>query len=392
MGTKKLAALLFVLAVGGCANELPAPSGTRVTGQDLNELFGGATIWGGSYARKQGFVEHYHPDGSYEIAFSAAASSDDYGKTHRGKWRIEGDRVCYTVASLNDDGCVIIYRQYTQIDFVMPETGKAAFYSFEIKYEGKVKPAAAAADSPAPRPAAPLPSPSKVATVPAAKPQPKPTPAKPAGKLKQIGSGSGFIVNNETYVLTNNHVVEGCPVVTVLFDRWDVRATVRARDPRNDLAVLRLPRGKRRVAVFRGNDGLYPGDSVLAIGYPLVDILASEGTVSVGIVNALAGLGNDASLLQVSNPIQPGNSGGPLFDMSGHVVGVIVSRLSIGFALKTYGTLPENVNFAIKSSVATAFLQASGVEYRSGNSRKEMKAADVARKGKPATVSVWCWK
>lgn len=224
------------------------------------------------------------------------------------------------------------------------------------------------------------------------RPTATPAPAKPTPKLHPVGSGSGFIVNNDTYALTNAHVIKDCRAVTVMFEGQDVRATVRARDQRNDLALLRLPAGEHQVAVFRANDGLYPGDSVVAIGYPLSEILASEGTVSVGIVNALAGLGNNASLLQISNPIQPGNSGGPLFDMSGHVVGVIVSRLDFAFALKAYGTLPENVNFAIKSSVAMAFLQASGIEYQTGNSGSELRAADVARKGRPATVPVWCWE
>jgi hypothetical protein len=78
--------------------------------------------------------------------------------------------------------------------------------------------------------------------------------------------------------------------------------------------------------------------------------------------------------------------------MSGNVVGVIVAKLDFAFALETYGTLPQNVNFAIKSSVATAFLQASGVKYQAENSTQELRPSDVARKGRPATVPVWCWE
>lgn len=515
---KRWAALILAVALTGCANELPTPNGTRVTGQELTELITGATVYGGSYARKQGFMERYHPDGSYEIAFTKAASSDNYSRAHRGNWRIERNQVCYKVASLNSEGCAIIYRQYAQIEFVSPETGKATFFSYEIKYEGKDKPAGAAAPS-APKPqtsGAPFDHPSPgsriggkelakilsgaaihskqhtprttrvdyfypdggyvvqftvtrknlrtgkfqryfkgtwhvkpsalcqrvpdlgynecsavysygvdggilfasvtssevyaysiridpagaqiVGVGPEKPPAPMPKPAstpkvpEPTRKLQPVGSGSGFIVSNDTYVLTNAHVVKGCRAVTVLFDGLDVPATVRARDRRNDLALLRLPAGKHPIAVFQGNNTLYPGDSVVTIGYPLSEILASEGTVSVGIVNALAGLGNNASLLQISNPIQPGNSGGPLFDMSGHVVGVIVSKLDFAFALETYGTLPQNVNFAIKSTVAMAFLQASEVKYRTQKSAKELRPSDVARKGRPATVPVWCWE
>lgn len=395
----RLVALSLVVAVAGCASEPPSPNGTRVTGQELKQLITGATVHGGSYRRRQGFMERYHPDGRYDIAFSKAASSDNYGVTHRGTWRIERDQVCYKVASLNSDGCAIIYKQYAQIEFVSPETGKATFYSYEIEYETQKPPVATSAPAPpAPPPTAAVPSPptpppaaiapAPLTPRPAATPQPVAPPK--ASNLRPIASGSGFVVSNQTFVLTNAHVIQGCVEITVRIDDRDVRAIIRARDERNDLALLRLPAGKHPIAVFRGNDGLYPGDSVVAIGYPLSDILASEGNVSVGIVSALAGIGNNASLLQISTPIQPGNSGGPLFDMSGNVVGVIVAGLGKKF-FETDGTLPQNVNFAIKSTVATAFMQASGVEYKTRNSAKELRPADVAREGRPATVPLQCW-
>lgn len=396
---KYLAALFLVVIIAGCASGLPSPNGVRVTGQELKELITGATVRGRSYKRKQGFVERYHPDGRYEVAYTRARYSEDYGKTHKGTWRIDGDEVCYKVASLNSDGCVIIYRQYTQIEFVLPETGKSAFFSYEIEYEGKNPPSnAATPPPPAPPLTAAVPSPPTSPPAPVAPapstplpvaPQPAPQPPR---NLKPVASGSGFIVSNQTYVLTNAHVIKGCVEVTVKIDDRDIRATVRARDRRNDLALLRLPAGKHPVAVFQGDNRIFPGDTVVAIGYPLSDILAAEGNVSVGTVSALAGLGNNASLLQISNPVQPGNSGGPLFDTSGHVVGVIVSRLDFAFTLEAYGTLPQNVNFAVKSTVAMLFMQASGVEYKARNSAKELRPADVARKGRPATVPIQCWE
>ncbi len=410
-----------------CRERIARSTGKPVTGQDLTELFTGATVSGGSYARKQRFLKRYHPDGSYEIAFSKDGYWNKFGKTHRGRWRIEGDQVCYKVASLNSDGCALIYRQQTQIEFVSPKTGKATFFSSWIEYEGKKIPAPGAAPETSPPQASgesfTPPSPGSrihgdaIARIlsgeavhsrqknpratrieyfypdgtylvqfsverknlrtgghqreftgswhtkrsalclklpdlgqdecyavysygvyggilfasatssevyaystridpvgapntgtPSPKPSaPKPiaTPAPPeqAAKLKPVGSGSGFIVSNDTYVLTNAHVIKGCRAVTVMFDGRDVPATVKARGRQNDLALLRLPAGKHPVAVFQGDYRLYPGDSVMAIGYPLSEVLASEGTVSVGIVNALAGLGNNASLLQISNPI-----------------------------------------------------------------------------------------
>lgn len=220
-------------------------------------------------------------------------------------------------------------------------------------------------------------------------PQPAP---QLSNKLKPVSSGSGFIVSNQTFVLTNAHVIDGCMEVTVRINDRVIRAAITARDRRNDLALLRLPASKNPVIVIQGNNTLYPGDSVVAIGYPLSDLLASEGNVSVGIVSALAGVGNNTSLLQISNPLQPGNSGGPLFDMTGHVVGVIVSKLDSLHTLKAYGTLPQNVNFATKSTVAVAFMQASGVDFKTRKSTKELRPADVARKGRPATVPIQCWE
>lgn len=381
------------MTIAGCVPAPPAPYGVRVTGQELKDLINGATVYGHSYAQQQGFFERYHPDGRYEFAFTRTRYSKDYGKIHRGTWRIDGDEVCYKVASLNSDGCAVIYRQDTQIEFVSPKTGKVAFFSYNVVYEGKKPPATAEAPAlPTPPSASATPAP-WIPPVPVT-PQPvaPPTPPQPSKYLKPVASGSGFIVSNQTYVLTNAHVIKDCVAVTVRIDDRDIRAIVRARDSRNDLALLRLPAGKHPVAAFQGNNALYPGDSVVAIGYPLSDLLASEGNVSVGTVSALAGMGNNASILQISNPIQPGNSGGPLFDATGQVVGIIVSRLSFAFALEAYGTLPQNVNFAIKSAVAMAFMHASDVEYETGKSTKELRPADVARKGRPATVPIQCWE
>jgi len=390
---KRLAALFLAAALAGCAGKPPAPR-ILVTGLELEKLLTGATIQGRSDSPKDGFIERYHPDGQYDVAFTKDRYRQDYGDRHEGTWRIDGDKVCQKVPSLNSNRCANIYSRYNQIEYVSPESGETVFYSYEIQYGPKKPPtttgpkppkiAAAPSVPPTPRPSAiPQPSPPKPALQPVA---PKPPPS-----LRLLGSGSGFIINNQTYVLTNEHVIEECTAITVRVDDRDIPAIISARDGRNDLALLRLPAGKHPVAAFRANSGLYPGDSVVAIGYPLSDILASEGNVSVGIVSALAGPGDDASLLQVSTPIQPGNSGGPLFDMSGNVVGVIVAQLGRKF-FEADGTLPQNVNFAIKSAVATAFIQASGAEYKTRNSAEELRPADVARKGRPATVYIKCWK
>jgi S1-C subfamily serine protease len=375
-----VAAIAASVILGGCVKEFsyPTPIGTRLRGKALEDRISGATVYGRYYRTNNRYIEQHEPTGSYVIRRTREPDSSDYNSREEGRWSIKNDQVCYEFNHPDNNRCAIVYELNGQFEFVNPETGKAWSTSYRIEYQGEGGKAAAITSKPV-EPETPE-SPQVGSSVPQA-----------GKKLEVAAAGSGFFVSNQTYLLTNNHVIDECTEVTARIDNQHVRAIVAARDQRNDLALLRLPAGERQVAVFRANDGLYPGDSVVAIGYPLSDILASEGNVSVGIVSALAGPGNDASLLQVSAPVQPGNSGGPLFDMSGNVVGVIVAGLGVKFLLNE-GTLAQNVNFAIKSTVAIAFLQASGVEYRSENSSTELRAADVARKGRPAPVPVSCWK
>jgi S1-C subfamily serine protease len=96
---------------------------------------------------------------------------------------------------------------------------------------------------------------------------------------------------------------------------------------RNDLAVIRLAWPASSVAVFREGAPIRAGDAIVALGYPLSGVLATTANVSVGNVSALAGLADDSRYLQISAPVQPGNSGGPLLDASGHLVGVVTAKL-----------------------------------------------------------------
>ncbi len=101
------------------------------------------------------------------------------------------------------------------------------------------------------------------------------------------------------------------------------------------------------------------GEDIVVYGFPLPGVLSSGGNVSTGNVTALTGLGDDSRFLQISAPVQPGNGGGPLLDRSGNVVGVVVSKLNALSVASATGDVPQNVNFAIKASVALAFLELS---------------------------------
>lgn len=207
-------------------------------------------------------------------------------------------------------------------------------------------------------------------------------------------SGSGFIVSRERgLVLTNKHVVRGCAAVKVRMAGGESRvAVVRALDQDDDLALLetRLPEGP--AVSFRDDPAVRPGDDVVAVGYPLNGLLADQVNVSTGTVNALAGLYNDLHVLQMSAPVQPGSSGGALFDASGNVVGVVVTKLNAKLVADETGDIPQNVNFALKAAVARDFLKSQRVSVRTAPSSVRRSNADVGEIGRQVTVLVECWK
>jgi S1-C subfamily serine protease len=207
-------------------------------------------------------------------------------------------------------------------------------------------------------------------------------------------SGSGFVVSRERgYVLTNKHVVRGCGAVKVRIAGGESRpASIHALDRDDDLALLetRLPAGP--VVTFRDDPAVRPGDDVVAVGYPLNGLLADQVNVSTGTVNALAGLYNDLHVLQMSAPVQPGSSGGALFDLAGNVVGVVVTKLNAKLVADETGDIPQNVNFAVKAFVARDFLKSQGVAYRTAPSATRRSNADVGDIGRQVTVLVECWK
>jgi S1-C subfamily serine protease len=157
-------------------------------------------------------------------------------------------------------------------------------------------------------------------------------------------TGSGVAIGTRGEILTNAHVVESCEKITVQLSSRDSRAAVLvARDQRNDLAVVRIDNPSSSVAAFRAGAPIRAGDAVVALGYPLSGLLATTANLTVGNVSALAGLGDDSRYFQISAPVQPGNSGGPLLDASGHLVGIVTSKLNAASVARVTGDIPQNV-------------------------------------------------
>jgi S1-C subfamily serine protease len=173
----------------------------------------------------------------------------------------------------------------------------------------------------------------------------------------QSGTGTGFVVTGTGHLLTNQHVISGCGSLTV-----DGRsAVVLAEDAVFDLALLKVDAlSGVGPAVFAGSPARLNSD-VTVVGYPLSGLLGGLN-VTRGAVTSTKGIGGDGINMQISAPVQPGNSGGPVLNGAGQVVGVVVARLSDSYAVESYGAVPQNVNFAIRGEIAKLFLAQNGIE------------------------------
>lgn len=184
----------------------------------------------------------------------------------------------------------------------------------------------------------------------------------PPRNSKKISSGTGFFINNNT-LMTNQHVVDKCESISV---KGHGIGTVLAEDKDNDLAIVRVV----QPSLYHLNlaDGpVRLGDNLVVLGYPLQGVLAESINMTKGNVSSLAGINGATNLFQMTAPIQPGNSGGPVIDEFGKVAGIATSTLNHEFALERLNTLPQSVNFAIRHTVAKNFLQVYGVKIGDGS-------------------------
>jgi len=195
----------------------------------------------------------------------------------------------------------------------------------------------------------PDPSPSRVEEVTSARPQ---------------SSGSGFLVSRSGIVATNYHVIEGSNRIYVTLPAVGrmLEADVLAADSRNDLALLKIrdfPSGSFSDYLpfaIKSSSGLQVGSRVFTIGFPLSDFLGVKPKFTDGTVSAITGYLDDPRLIQMTASIQPGSSGGPLFNASGEVVGVVVASANSKLVYEAMGVMPQNVNFAIKSDYLLSLL------------------------------------
>jgi S1-C subfamily serine protease len=204
-----------------------------------------------------------------------------------------------------------------------------------------------------------------------------------------VMSGTGFFVSGLGHIVTNRHVVDGCRTIRT---RDGQRLKLVLLSGTADLALLKQDTHPSASATFRSGLGIRVGDEVIAFGFPLPGILSSEGNISTGTVAANSGVGDDPHFIQVSAPVQPGNSGGPLLDASGNVVGVVVAKLDAIRVADITGDIPENVNFSISRDVVVDFLKSSSVPFQQKPSLRKLKTSDVAVLAKLISIAITCIK
>jgi S1-C subfamily serine protease len=203
------------------------------------------------------------------------------------------------------------------------------------------------------------------------------------------GSGTGFFITDDGYLITNEHVAGDGAQVRLLTATGIILAKVVKMDATNDLALLKAE-GKFAALPVATSRPVKLGDTVATVGFPNVDLQGFAPKFARGEIASLSGPQDDARFFQISVPVQPGNSGGALVDERGNVVGVVSAKLSAEEALRASGWLPENVNYAVKSSFLLGFLESVpevAAKLKEPNS-KDMKFADVVEQAKEAAVLV----
>jgi TPR repeat protein len=172
-----------------------------------------------------------------------------------------------------------------------------------------------------------------------------------------VGTGSGFFVTGDGHIVTSYHVVAGSTAIRVRpQDGKELTAVIRRVDTATDLALLKVQASSVPLAVGESS-GVRRGDTVYALGFPLVTIQGFEPKVTDGIISSLTGMLDDPTTFQITNPLQPGNSGGPIVSSDGQVIGIASSVLSGKRVAARTGVLPQNVNYAVKSRHLAEFLR-----------------------------------
>jgi serine protease Do len=210
-------------------------------------------------------------------------------------------------------------------------------------------------------------------------------PAPAAVASPAVGYGTGFVVTEAGEVLTNRHVIADCRSLSIDGNP----AVVLAEDETFDLALLKAEGLAGVAPAMFARDPARLNSDVTVAGYPLPDLLGGLN-ITRGAVTSLKGIGGDGINMQISAPVQPGNSGGPVVNAAGQVVGVVVAKLDAAKVADLYDDIPQNVNFAIRGEIAKLFLAQNGVDPVVAEATAPVAPEDLAELAKGFTRLVTC--
>ena len=213
-----------------------------------------------------------------------------------------------------------------------------------------------------------------------------PAPKKPKAS-HGISTGTGFFVSKNGYLLTNNHVIRGSYNVYVLLNGKKVKAQIIARDPANDIALLKINKQVKPLPI-ETKQKMKQGEDIAVIGFPNIGLQGNEIKTTFGYINAKSGIQGDGRFCQISAPIQPGNSGSPLLHKNGKVVGIVSSTLNQGAMINATGTLAQNVNYAVKIAYAMPLLMSNDVPYITKVSKTPKSKVELVEMAQPSVVLI----
>lgn len=215
-----------------------------------------------------------------------------------------------------------------------------------------------------------------------------------------VGSGTGIFVSSEFHILTNYHVVSSCSEIFAGQSPGEHnKVRILKFDTFNDLALLEIKPEQKidkvpmdphwRIPTFRQKDPEL-GEEVLVAGFPFGTLFNENLKVSKGVVSATRGALGEDEIFQLDAAVQTGNSGGPVFDQNGNILGMIVAQLDKVRIAELTGSLPENMNYSIKSSTLVNFLKASGVVTSTFDNKESLSSKRVALVAGDYTAFVTC--
>lgn len=206
-------------------------------------------------------------------------------------------------------------------------------------------------------------------------------------------SGTGFFVTHDGHILTNNHVINNCDKISVHGDGMSTGAVLIARDEKHDLALLKATFTSPNMAYFNSmKQPLHPGDPVVVIGYPGESWREHDPIIRASTIIDLKGPTGEEKWLQFNDSLQHGNSGGPLLDSAGNVVGVVVAKTELHIKKTGYDAeeIIKKSDIAISLPVVKDFLEANNIQYQTADSGLYLSEDRVNDRARPFIVNVNC--